>query len=268
MGQKRRWNADFKMTLKEFDNCNVFIDLFGGSGLLSQMVRQERPYAYVVYNDFDDYHVRIANVARTNALLSEIRKMTDGLPKDKPIKGETRNRILNRLKEEEKTGYVDYITLSSSLLFSMNYAQSHEEMTKKTIYNHVRQTDYSAEGYLKGIDVVKCDYKELFSKWRKYSNVCFLIDPPYLSTEAGSYKGYWKLKDYLDVLHTLKETNYFYFTSNKSNIEELCEWMERNYAANNPFHGAKKIEIKSTTGYNSSNNTDIMLYKKNLTNAV
>lgn len=35
-GQKRRWNGAFKKALKEFDDCNVFVDLFGGSGLLAR----------------------------------------------------------------------------------------------------------------------------------------------------------------------------------------------------------------------------------------
>ena len=34
-GQKRKWNGDFKQALRHFDDCNVFVDLFGGSGLLS-----------------------------------------------------------------------------------------------------------------------------------------------------------------------------------------------------------------------------------------
>lgn len=38
-GQKRRWNGAFKKALKEFDDCNVFIDLFGGSGLLARMAK-------------------------------------------------------------------------------------------------------------------------------------------------------------------------------------------------------------------------------------
>ena len=90
--------------------------------------------------------------------------------------------------------------------------------------------------------------------------VVFLIDPPYLSTEAGTYNGYWKLGNYLDVLHTLNDTNYFYFTSNKSHIIELCDWMQRNLKAKNPFDGAVKHEIVSNINY-SSKYVDIMMYK-------
>lgn len=56
MGQKRRWNQEFKRILKtEFTDCNTFVDLFGGSGLLSHFTKSVRPDAKVVYNDYDNY---------------------------------------------------------------------------------------------------------------------------------------------------------------------------------------------------------------------
>lgn len=260
-GQKRKWNGEFKTALKQFDNCNVFVDLFGGSGLLSRMVKDERPDAVVFYNDFDGYHKRIANIPRTNALLTDLRMLLKSCTDAKLIAEPYRSAVLERIKTEADSGFVDYITLSSSLMFSMNYATTFAEMAKNSFYNNVRQTDYTADGYLDGIEIVKQDYRELFERWKQFQNVCFLIDPPYLSTDVGTYTGYWKLRDYLDVLHTLKNTNYFYFTSNKSNIVELCDWMERNYATANPFHGAVKKEIRTTMNYNSSY-VDVMLYKR------
>ncbi len=260
-GQKRRWNGTFKQALRQFNDCNVFVDLFGGSGLLSRMVKDERPDAVVFYNDFDDYHKRIANIPRTNAVLADLREILKDYPREKRIGEPHRTVVLDRIKAEAKTGFVDYITLSSSIMFSMNYATNIDEMESDSLYNNVRLSDFDATGYLDGLEIVKHDYRELFKRWKHLPNVCFLIDPPYLSTEAGTYTGYWKLKDYLDVLHTLKDTNYFYFTSDKSNIVELCEWMERNYSAANPFHGAVKKEIESRMNYNSKY-TDIMLYKR------
>lgn len=171
-----------------------------------------------------------------------------------------RSQIIEMLKVEAESGFVDFITLSSSLLFSMNYATTFEAFSKMTLYNNIRQSNYSTDGYLDGIHIVKMDYKELFAKYRGRPDVVFLIDPPYLSTDAGTYSGYWKLKDYLDVLHTLKDTNYFYFTSNKSNIIELCDWLEKNMQAANPFNGAVKVEM-ATQLNRSARYTDIMLYK-------
>lgn len=225
-GQKKKWNKDFKTALHAFADCHTFIDLFGGSGLLSRMVKDVYPDATVVYNDFDNYSRRIQNIPRTNALLAELRHILQGYPDNKLITEPYRTMLLDRIRQEQATGFVDYITISSSLFFSMKYATSLEDMEKNSLYNNIRQTDYDATNYLDGLTVVRQDYRELFQQWHEQPNVCFLIDPPYLSTDCGTYTGYWRLSDYLDVLHTLADTSYFYFTSNKSSIVELCEWLE------------------------------------------
>jgi len=263
MGQKRRFIKEFKSALKHFDGNAIYVDLFGGSGLLSHIVRHEKPKSIVVYNDFDNYHKRIENIDHTNKLIQKFRKITTYLPKDKQIKEPYRTEILELILQESQAGYVDYISLSSSLLFSMNYATTFEELSKQTFYNTVRQGSYDAVGYLDGIEIVKMNYSELFDKWKHYSNVVFIIDPPYLSTEVSSYSCYWRLGDYLDVLQTVKGTSYFYFTSNKSQIVDLCEWVERNLGAENPFKEAIRVEIESKIGYNSKY-TDIMLFKRRL----
>lgn len=260
-GQKRNWNGEFKTALKQFNHCNLFIDLFGGSGLLSRMVKDTRPDAVVLYNDFDDYHRRIEAVEHTNELLNQLRDVLGDYPRGKLLTEDVKTAVLKVVKKADEQGFVDYITLSSSLLFSMNYAVNYDQLAKQSMYNTIRRTDYDVTGYLDGLEVVKWDYRELFANWRDFPNVCFLIDPPYLSTDAQTYTGYWKLKDYLDVLHTLKNSNYFYFTSNKSNVVELCDWMERNYATANPFHGAVKKELTTHMTHNSSY-VDMMLYKR------
>ena len=94
---------------------------------------------------------------------------------------------------------------------------------KQTLYNCVRHSNYDVSGYLDGLMIVNYDYKELFNKYKHLDNVVFLVDPPYLSTEVGTYKNYWRLSDYLDVLNVLKNNSYVYFTSDKSSIVELCE---------------------------------------------
>lgn len=260
MGQKRRWCNEFKSALKQFDDCTIFVDLFGGSGLLSHLVSQVRPDAHIVYNDYDDYHIRIQNIPQTNKLLADIRILVGDIANKKQIPNEIKVAILKRIKKEDSKGYVDYISISASLLFSMKYVTSYNELTKQTFYNRVRKTDYDAESYLDGLSIVKQDYKELFNKWKYYDNVVFLIDPPYLSTEVGCYSNYWKFANYLDVLHTLKGTNYFYFTSNKSSITEFCNWIEQNLAAENPFKGATQKTITSYMNYNAKYD-DIMLFK-------
>ena len=162
-----------------------------------------------------------------------------------------------------RTGFVDYITLSSSLLFSMKYATGLDALRKESFYNNVKLSDYEAEGYLDGLEVVSMDYKELVARYQGVPNVVYLVDPPYLSTEVGTYRMCWRLSDYLDVLTILHGKSYVYFTSNKSDILELCQWIGKNHWIGNPFDGAAKTEMRRTMNYQASY-TDIMLYKKEI----
>lgn len=263
MGQKRMFAKEFIKVLAQFPDSTVFVDLFGGSGLLSHITKCIRPDATVVYNDFDDYCRRLENIPATNVLLSDLRLMVKEVPRNKPITGKVREKVFARLEREEKeSGYVDYITLSSSLLFAMKYVLCLDDMRKETLYNTIRQTDYSeAKDYLEGLTVTGEDYKEVFKRYKDIPGVVFLVDPPYLSTEVGTYKMYWRLADYLDVLNVLKDHSFVYFTSNKSSILELCDWMGQNPFIGNPFKKCKKVEFNAHMNY-SARYTDMMLYTK------
>ena len=268
MGQKRMFAREYIKVLEGFKDARVFVDLFGGSGLLSHITKCKRPDATVVYNDFDGYRERLANIPRTNLLLADLRGIAKDVPRLKPIKGAARERILERLEREEKEwGYVDYITLSSSLMFSMKYKTNLEGMRKETLYNTIRMTDYPlCADYLDGLAVVSCDYRELYERYKDVPGVVFLADPPYLSTEVGTYKMYWRLADYLDVLNVLRDKPFVYFTSNKSQIVELCEWLGKNRTLGNPFEGCGKSEFNAHMNYNAGY-TDMMLYNSRSGNA-
>lgn len=262
MGQKRMFAKEFIKVLKQYPEETVFVDLFGGSGLLSHITKCQRPDATVVYNDFDNYSQRLKNIPRTNALLYDIRRIAEGVPHNKLITDSTRERILKRIRTEEmEHGFVDFITVSSSIMFSMKYKMSIDEMCKEALYNKIRKNDYpDCSDYLDGLTITSCDYKELFSKYKDIPNVVFIVDPPYLSTEVGTYRMYWRMADYMDVLKVLKGHSFIYFTSNKSSIIELCEWMGRNKDLGNPFENCVRAEFNAHMNFSSSY-TDIMLYK-------
>lgn len=262
VGQKRMFAQKFKEVLKEYPDNSVFVDLFGGSGLLSHITKREKPNATVIYNDYDNYRMRLNNINRTNALLSDLRKLTIDCPRQKLIPEPIRGLILERLRQEETTGFVDYITISSSLLFSMKYCMNLKDLQKESFYNNIRKQDYPlCTDYLNGLEIVSCDYKELVKKYKNLPNAVFLVDPPYLSTEVGTYRMNWRLSDYLDVLSILVDKSFIYFTSNKSSILELCCWMGNHPNIGNPFNNAKKEEFNARMNYNSTY-TDVMLYKK------
>jgi len=262
VGQKRKFATEFRQVLKQFGDATVFVDLFGGSGLLSYIAKREKPGATVVYNDYDNYRQRLQNIAKTNVLLSDLRRIVEGCQRKKVLPTKVCQAVLERIKQEEKTGFVDYITLSTSLLFSMKYVLSYDALSRETLYNKVRMTDYNADGYLEGLVIESSDYKSVFQKYKDIPEVVFVVDPPYLSTEVGTYTmGSWRLADYLDVLTVLSWHSFVYFTSNKSSILELCEWIERNNTIGNPFSGASKKICNTNMTYNASY-MDIMLYKK------
>lgn len=260
--QKRRFVKDFKEVLKRFDDITTVVDLFGGSGLLSHVTKRERPDIRVVYNDYDHFCDRLASVMTTNEILSRIRPVLRDVERDKKVPAEQRARILAIISEYSEKGYVDYITLGSSLLFSGKWAKSFQELSKETMYNVVRKADFDVTGYLDGLEVVHKDYRELFAQFKDDRDVLFLIDPPYLATDATSYENYWRLADYLDVLKLLVGTRYVYFTSNKSQIVELCEWINENASIGNPLKGVEIRTQQNNLNYNSSF-TDIMLVREN-----
>lgn len=256
-GQKRRFVKQFIKIITE-NPGNIYVDLFGGSGLLSQIAKTTHPDTRVIFNDFDNFHKRIKAIAQTNALLDDLRAINKDIAKDAKLNHVQRKRVPDRIKQEK--GYVDYITLSSSLLFAMNYVKTFDELSKATLYNKIRQSSYNAEGYLSGVEVVHEDYRKVYDKYKNQPGVVFLIDPPYLSTDCTSYENYWRLKDYLDVMLCLYDSSYIYFTSNKSNIVELCEWIETNTGGVNPFSGATTHTMQVAPTYNASY-TDVMICK-------
>lgn len=265
-GQKRNFISDYKKVVTDFKDkyqVQTIIDLFGGSGLLSHVAKNMYPELRVIYNDYDDFHLRLASVKATNDLLKTIREYLSNVPKDQKIEGSTKYLILSIIRDFEKQKQpIDYITLSSSLLFSGKFAKSYQELEKETFYNCIKKSEYNVDGYLDGLEVVKIDYIDLFNAFKWDKGVLFIVDPPYLSTDTTTYNSnaYWKLKDYLNVLNVLSTGKYIYFTSNKSSIIELCDWFASNYHLDNPFTGAKintfEAKINRTAKY-----TDMMLYK-------
>ncbi len=261
VGQKRMFAKQFIEVIRQYPADTVFVDLFGGSGLLSHITKHFHPESRVIYNDFDNYRLRINNIPRTNRLLESIRPIASQFDRHKPITGVAREQIFSLLEQEEKeTGFLDLITLSSSLMFSMKYKMSIEGMRGETLYNNVRKNGYDpCRDYLAGLEIVSCDYRELFEEFKDTPGVVFLVDPPYLSTDVGTYRMYWRLADYLDVLSVLPGHNFIYFTSEKSCIIELCEWMGRHPSLDDPFARCQRREFNATMNYNASYK-DIMLF--------
>ena len=260
-GSKRYYVKRFREVLAQAQDIDTVVDLFGGSGLLSRVAKDTLPNCRVVYNDYDHYDERLANTPNTNALLRSIAPLLESVPDNKKVPAKTKKIILQLCADAETKHKVDYITLSASLLFSGNWVQSYEELSKQTMYKRIVKTDYNVDNYLQGLEVTHCDYRELFEAHKTNKKALFLLDPPYLQTEHSVYKAdmYWQLKDYLDVLAILDGTKYILFTSGKSQIIELCDWINQNYGSK-LLQGSQKYEqgsrVNSFAAYK-----DIMIAK-------
>ena len=104
----------------------------------------------------------------------------------------------------------------------------------------------------------RSDYRELFGRYKDREDVVFIVDPPYLSTDVGTYRMCWRLPDYLDVLKVLSGHNFVYFTSGKSGIMELCDWLGKNRGIGNPFENAARNDCNARLNHHAGY-TDIML---------
>ena len=85
VGQKRMFAKEYMKVLGMVKDAKVFVDLFGGSGLLSHITKRQRPDATVVYNDFDNYRRRIENIPRTNAMIDRLRDILASVPRLKIV---------------------------------------------------------------------------------------------------------------------------------------------------------------------------------------
>jgi site-specific DNA-adenine methylase len=253
-GQKTNFLKQFNEALNAFDPNGTYVDLFGGSGLLSHTLKLKYPNARVIWNDHDNFAARLAMIPETNELVENIAIELDVNKKARltPEQCAGVRRVI--AKHRLIYGDVDHITMSSNILFSGGQSIDFE---KNNMYNCARNTAYNSAGYLQGVERVSCDYKDLANA---FPNAIMVCDPPYLTTDVAQYAMYWGLVRALEVLKVLKK-DYFYFTSDKSELPQLCEFMQENFNAANPFSGAKKETRKGVVSAKAIGYEDQMFYK-------
>ncbi len=260
-GQKRKFVKHFKEALKGFPDKVTYVDLFGGSGLLSHTIKQEKPLARVVWNDYDNFAHRLECIPITNEILAQLRLLVEGNAKGERI-DHLKPTILEVIKKYP-TDKVDFISLSASLLFSGKYATSLQGLEKENFYNCVIKSSYSDKDYLQGVERRSTDYRNLIDEFVKAENVVFILDPPYLSTDVSSYTGgnYWRLKDYLQIVKCLSTMPmYVYFSSNKGQLLDLFDFLCNEYNFPSPFKGTERIVVNTSVNFLSTYE-DIMIYK-------
>ncbi|WP_181001666.1 DNA adenine methylase [Campylobacter concisus] len=260
-GQKRNFIKHFRELIKDEFRAHqngIFIDAFGGSGLLSHNIKQIYPNARVIYNDYDGYSERLAHIDETNEIFRAINPYYGGYGKSRGIAPEHKAVITKILDDFKSKGfYIDWLTFSSVLFYGGSYAHNEEEFKKeKYFFSRVNGSvpQYSAKGYLEGVEIVRKDAMELIKEFDG-QEVVLVLDPPYLQTDKAGYKCFWGLRDFLKLIRLVREP-FMLFSSENSDILPYVD--DRIECGDEVFKG---YSLKQAILTNGQRKTDYMIYK-------
>ena len=265
-GQKRNFIKQFNELIKdEFMGYRngIFIDAFGGSGLLSHNIKQIYPNARVIYNDYDEYCERLAHIDETNEILRAISPIYKKYGKDRSIIPEDKDEITQILDDFKNKGfYIDWLTFSSVLFYGGSYAHNEAEFKKeKRFFSGANGSvlQYSAKGYLEGVEIARKDAMELIKEFDG-QDVVLILDPPYLQTNKAGYKCFWGLRDFLRLIRLVREPFIFFSSENSDILPYIDDKIE-----NDGYEIFKDYRIKQAKLSNGSKaKSDYMIYKSGI----
>lgn len=243
LGQKRFFSRQFTKIISSLNLKQdvIFVDLFGGSGLLSNNVKSVYQNNRVIWNDYDNYQNRLNNIEVTNKILNEIRQNIGEYQAHDKISKKDKDKIKNILsKYIKKHGIdkIDFITISTCLAFSGRYYHDLDTLMRNCFYYHMPSNEYAIINYIKGVDRVSKDFKLLLNDYEN-KNVFYIIDPPYLNTHTEAYSSSSSISYLIDKVKNkpfiffecnlnlmeslFKEHNIKYIVYKKNNVYEICK---------------------------------------------
>ncbi len=271
MGNKKNMLKHIKQVLQDMqgdgyiNDETIFLDVFGGSGLISHNIKQWYPKNRVIWNDYDNYQKRLDGISDTEILRAKIYEVFGINDSKEKATQAQKQEILNLIQDFESKGhYVDYVSLSTYLLFSGNYVYSLESLSKCCLYNRVPKGTLCAKGYLQGVERVQQDFKALLDSYSHIQNKLLILDPPYLQTQVGNYKDCFKLGQFFELIQRVSKP-YIFFGSENSDIIESFEYFKAHnkelegYTYNNAYlHIGGKDYILYPQGRNLFENIKIV----------
>ena len=238
---------------KEFPDDAIYVDLFGGSFYLSYLVKSLKPNSRVICNDFDNYAKRLEAIPQTNRIIENIAKIVDLSPKNHNTKMSDEDSMKVKEFLYNIEGDVDWISLGSKFTYSGSFISNQDDFMRSYLYYRKWNPFPDFEEYLKGIEIVRDDWKIIYDQWKDDPNVIFLADPPYQYTVAYTFN--YSRIDHENLLKNILSRNKFmYFTCPKSPIlNKLTD------PPDYKIYEFTKSSINSNT--RKRGNKDILLYK-------
>lgn len=267
LGQKKNWirylpellqGNLFDKGFSDYKN-GIFVDMFGGSGLLSHNIKQIFPNAEVIYNDFDKFTDYLTNES-ADILKSVGRLLEPYFKKYKKHEKTNANdtKEIRKIYFFVKNKYKERLYLRavhSSLWFraaindptpQIENATNHY-INSKELLNKNYKKEFS--NYLTGLNVIKgVDFKELIQQYKDNKNAVFICDPPYLNTCIGNYKSGFD-KNSFDFLVENIRPPFIAFSSMKNNLRELllAKFPNAKHKEHNVYLGNRKDKSLPTT---------------------
>ena len=269
LGQKRNWirylpellqGNLFDKGFSDYKN-GIFVDMFGGSGLLSHNIKQIFPNAEVIYNDFDGY-TDYLNEECVNILKEVGVKVHKILIKYKygcklaSYHNKYIYKLLNFYRNKYGNKFYDIAIYNFIALPNKNVDKTEKRRNAKNflmmrpakIYT-TNQINNDCKNYLTGLNVIKgVDFKELIQQYKDNKNAVFICDPPYLNTCTGHYKSDFD-KNNFDFLVENIRPPFIAFSSMKNNLKELllAKFPNAKYKEHNVYLGNRKDKSLPTT---------------------
>ena len=254
MGQKRNFLKKIKAVLseKKIDKDTVFIDVFGGSGLIAHNVKTWYEDNEVIWNDFDNYQKRLDNIENTKEIARAIiDRCGDDRIASKKLDGKMEKKIKDIIAEFTNKyggGGIDFLTINSWFCFSGKYPKNIQKLLKSGFYRKQVNLNIGCEGYLKGVVRERLDFRDLLKKYQD-KKAFLILDPPYLNTQSDGYKNGFSLRDMVYLLKEAKDKDFIIFSAKRSELDVLLEIL-----------GIKKQVLSASLSVGDGKNGDLMFY--------
>lgn len=242
----------------------IFLDVFGGSGLISHNLKFWYPNNEVIYNDFDNYQARLSIVEETEIIRQKSLDICGYYKKgiSMQMSKVQKNEIIKIL---EKYNVLDTITLSTYYCFSSNYYFDRQSLYKNIKYIRIPKLPIQYKDYLKGVEIVGMDFIDLLERYKNVENKLLILDPPYLQTEIGNYKQHFTLKQFINLFKYVKKP-YLMFGSEKSDILDFLDFFKDYNTCFNDFEIIRQLSCNKGGFSHIQDKFDYMIYnqQKNL----
>lgn len=262
-GNKKLWKNKFTDIIKQLGEYDIYVDLFGGSGILSHWVKHIYPEATVIYNDYDNYRQRCNQIKETNEILTKCREICKDVKKKQQINEEKTEEIKKILKKYTNP---DLLTLKAQLHYTKRidkHFKTVDDFFKEKLYNNLNENDFKEyDKYFEGLEICSKDWYELYKETiDKYNNknILFIMDPPYLYTDKSQYKNnYWLLNDSLKLFEIIAGYDSLLFSSDRSGFKELIDAINKYFKANVNYN----IIFNKMTNINKPRSDYVLIFQR------